>query len=613
MVEFSRSESPAESFKPRIRWAAILMVLVLAILAARLWHLQLIQGDSYVDMSRSNRMKLVRLTPSRGRILDCTGRVLADNSPGFTLGVVRGELVNPQEVIDSCAPIVGMPPERMRRLIDQSRSVARFLTFPLKKNVTLEEVSLIKARASDLKGLTLEVSPRRVHPLGRSLCHVLGTLGEISPEELSRSAQTGYRGGDFIGKSGLEKEYEPYLKGVEGWERIEIDAMGNQLGSRGRKPPEQGADLMLTVDVQFQQFVEQVFVHEAGSVVAVDPDTGRILALVSNPGFDLNLFSPAISQRQWKSLNSDPLNPLENRATRGLYSPASAFKIVISTAALAERVIKPEQTFTCKGELELKGQTFRCWNPYGHGKIALRRAIIESCDIYFYELGLKLGGDSIARYASLFGLGKPSGVGLPEELPGLIPTSAWKLRTHGEPWKDGETVNLSIGQGYLVATPVQIAMMTATAANGGRLLKPAIVQQIRSADGRMVFEHSPVLRWKLPLDDADSSFLREAMLGVVADGRGTGKRCRIPGIKVAGKTGTSQVIRQKQRLAEDAEIPYHERPHAIFVAYVDTMPKKIAVVVVVEHGGSGGKVAAPIARKIICKYYGVPDPGDPED
>ena len=613
MMQFDRTESHREKLKPRIRWAAILMIAVVAILAARLWHLQLIQGEAYVDMSRSNRMKLIRLTPSRGRILDAAGRVLADNSPGFTLGVVRGELSNPQAVIDTCAPIVGVPPERMRRLIDQSRSVARFLTYPIKKNVTLEEVSLIRAQTTDLKGVTLEVSPRRVHPFGQSLCHVLGTLGEISPEELSRSAQIGYRGGDLIGKSGLEKEYEPYLRGVDGWERIEIDAMGNQLGSRGRKPPEQGADLVLTTDVQLQQFVEDVFVHEAGSVVAVDPDTGRILALVSNPGFDLNLFSPAISQRQWKSLNSDPLNPLENRAIRGLYSPGSAFKIVTTSAALAERSIKPDQTFTCKGELELKGQSFRCWNPYGHGKIALRRAIIESCDIYFYELGLKLGGDVIARSASLFGLGKPTGLGLPDELPGLIPTSAWKLRTHAEPWKDGETVNLSIGKGYLVATPVQMAMMTAAIANGGKLLKPAIVQQIRAADGRIVFDHAPVLRWKVPLDDADLTFLRNAMLGVVSEGRGTGKMCRIRGIQVAGKTGTSQVIRQRQKLTDEAEMPYHERPHAIFVAFVDSMPKKIALVVVVEHGGSGGKVAAPIARKIICKYYGVPDPGDPEE
>ena len=318
-----------------------------------------------------------------------------------------------------------------------------------------------------------------------------GTVGEISPEALSKGAGFGYRGGDFVGKSGIEKEYETQLKGEAGWERIEIDAKGRHLGTMSQKAPRPGADVGLTIDANFQRYAEEVFIHRAGSIVAMDPDTGRILAMVSKPGFDLNMFSPSISERQWKILNSDPLHPLENRAIRGLYSPASTFKIVSAAAGLAERVVDPGHKFTCKGELELRGQVFRCWNQYGHGKVDLHRAIVESCDIYFYELGLRLGGDRISRCASLFGLGQPTGIELPQELPGLLPNSAWKLRTYGEPWKDGETVTLAIGQGYLVCTPIQLAVMTSALANGGKLLKPAIVRRVVSSEGRILFDHVP--------------------------------------------------------------------------------------------------------------------------
>jgi len=586
------------------------MIAILAMLAARLWYLQLIQGESYVEMSLTNRVQTLRHPPSRGRILDRNGRVLADNSPSFTLSIIRGELENARELVETCSATLGMPPERLRLAIERSSAIPRYLVYPLKRNLSLEQVSLIRTRIADLRGVVLETKPRRLYPYGSALCHAIGTIGQISQTELAKGAETGYRSGDLVGKTGIEKEYEPYLKGVEGWERIEIDAKGRQLATLAVKSPEQGADVVLTADAELQRYVEEIFIHRAGSVVALDCDTGEILAMVSTPGFDLNLFSPAVSEREWKELSTDPLHPLENRAVRGLYSPASTFKIVTAATALAEGVIKPDHTFTCKGELELRGQRFRCWNHYGHGKIALHRAIVESCDVYFYELGLKLGPDRIAKYAALFGMGKPSGLGLPQELPGLIPTSPWKLRTYGEPWKDGETVNMAIGQGYLVCTPVQLAVMTAAVANGGHVIKPTIVKQIRGHDGRTIFEHAAVDRWTLPLDEKGLAFLRSAMSGVVTERMGTGKRCQIPGLKVAGKTGTSQVIRQKQRVAAETQAPYHERTHAIFVAYVDHMPKKIAVAVVVEHGGGGGQVAAPIARKVISKYYGMPDPGD---
>ncbi len=613
MANLPNKEHFDDYFSPRI-WIAIAFVVVfMALLAAKLWHLQMIQGESYNELSDNNRVRLMRMLSTRGKILDSKGRVLAENTPSFTLSIVPGELDRPQELIQTYAPILGVTQEKMRGIIERSRMIPKFMNYPIKKNISLEEVSLVKARAKGLRGVTLDVRPLRLYPAQDVLCHVIGTVGEISQEELTKTFRVGYRTGDIIGKSGIEKEYESYLKGEEGWEQVEIDAKGRTLSTLSRRPPKNGADVTLTVDSAFQKYVEDVFFHRAGSVVAVDPDTGRVLAMVSKPNFDVNLFSPSITERQWKTLNSDPLHPLENRSIRGLYSPGSTFKIVTAIAGLAENVITPDRKFTCKGQIELGGQTFRCWNPHGHGQVNLHRAFVESCDTYFYELGLKLGADRIGKYAAMFGLGTPTGLGLPQELPGLIPTSAWKLRTYGDSWKDGETLTVAIGQGYLVCTPLQLVMMTAAMANGGKMLKPAIIRQIADAGGAVVFDHSPVIRWEAPLDPKNLSLLNAALTDVVTDNRGTGRRCRIPGINIKAKTGTTQVIRVKQRTKEEDQIPYHERTHAMFVAYVNDRPQKIALAIIVEHGGGGGASAAPLARKIIARYYGVPDPGDSEE
>lgn len=600
-------------FSNRVKIAGVIMIATFTLLSINLWRLQVLRGETYDEKSRSNKVRLIRLAAPRGSILDCNGQVIAENRPGFQFSAVAQELENPAELIERCSSITGIPPEKMRSMLEKSKSLPRFTTYALKKNLSFEQASLLEALTSDLKGVVVEVKPYRSYPLGYTLCHVIGTVGEVSADELINSAKSGYRMGDTVGKSGLEKEYEQYLKGEEGWEHIEIDAKGRQLAEVVRNPPKRGADILLTVDSSFQKYVESIFRHRAGAVVAIDPDTGQILAMVSKPGFDLNLFSPSISDKEWKKLNDDPLHPLENRAIRGLYSPASTFKIVTAAAALSERVIGSERKFLCTGKLDIGGIVFRCWNPYGHGMINLHNAIVESCDVYFYEVGKRLGADRMAKWAALFGLGKPSGIPLPQELPGLVPTNRWKMRTYGEPIKDGETVSIAIGQGFLLATPLQLAVMVGAFANGGRIMRPAIVKQIRSSRGDIIYEHSPVVRWLLPLADDDREMIRAAMMHVVQDRRGTGKKAFIPGLNVKGKTGTTQVISTRDETLSPDQIPYHERTHAIFVACVDDRPQKIALVVVVEHGGGGGSTAAPIARKILCNYYGIKDPGEPKD
>ncbi len=610
MPDLPKKDSGFSYYGPRLKVAGVIMLCVLGILGFKLWSLQVIQGKSYEELSVNNRVRLVRSPPTRGRIYDTKARLLAENVPAFSFSIVPGDIENPYQVVKTCAPLLGLPEERFRATIERSRAVPKFITFPIKKNIPLEELSLLKAKTAELKGTVLEIRSIRNYPAGETLCHTIGNIGEISLDELTKGSRIGYRPGDLVGKSGLEKEYEQYLKGEEGWEQIEIDARGRQLRTVSTRPPKSGADIFLTIDSEFQSYIESIFLHRAGSVAAVDPDTGRLLALVSKPGFDLGMFSPAISERQWRNLNQDFLHPLENRAIRGLYPPGSTFKIVTALAGLCENVIDYDKSCVCKGSLELSNQVFRCWNPSGHGKVSLHKAIIESCDVYFYELGLKLGPEKIAKYAALFGLGSPTGLGLQNELPGLIPTPTWKARNQTDSWKDGETVTISIGQGYMTATPIQLAMMTAAVAGNGTLLRPAVVKQIVSSDGKSLYEHSPVKRWDLNIEPKHLKELQKCLFEVVTDKHGTGERCKIPGINIHAKTGTSQVIRSKHPITEEDRIPYHERTHAMFVAYVNDRPKKIALAVIVEHGGGGGASAAPIARKIIAKYYGVPDPGD---
>ncbi len=545
MPDLPKKDSGFSYYGPRLKVAGVIMLCVLGILGFKLWSLQVIQGKSYEELSVNNRVRLVRSPPTRGRIYDTKARLLAENVPAFSFSIVPGDIENPYQVVKTCAPLLGLPEERFRATIERSRAVPKFITFPIKKNIPLEELSLLKAKTAELKGTVLEIRSIRNYPAGETLCHTIGNIGEISLDELTKGSRIGYRPGDLVGKSGLEKEYEQYLKGEEGWEQIEIDARGRQLRTVSTRPPKSGADIFLTIDSEFQSYIESIFLHRAGSVVAVDPDTGRLLALVSKPGFDLGMFSPAISERQWRNLNQDFLHPLENRAIRGLYPPGSTFKIVTALAGLCENVIDYDKSCVCKGSLELSNQVFRCWNPSGHGKVSLHKAIIES---------------------------------------------AW--RRHSS----------------LVSAVT--AMMTAAVAGNGTLLRPAVVKQIVSSDGKILYEHSPVKRWDLNIEPKHLKELQKCLFEVVTDKHGTGKRCKIPGINIHAKTGTSQVIRSKLPITEEDRIPYHERTHAMFVAYVNDRPKKIALAVIVEHGGGGGASAAPIARKIIAKYYGVPDPGD---
>lgn len=607
MAEYIRSYDTHRNYRLQSLIASIIIVVTFGMLLSRLWRLQLIESEYFTELSYSNRTRLLRLSPPRGSIMDSNGKVLAHNQPTFALSVIPGELKEVEEVVAAGSSILGIAPERMRTLLLNAANSPKYKNYQIKKNLSIEEVSLLKSRIGATKGVVIETRPLREYPYGESLCHVLGTMGEISPEELLRSEKFVYRAGDLVGKTGIEKDYESYLKGEEGWNQIEIDAKGRQLGSTDKIPSKRGADIVLTIDIDLQKYIEEIFIERAGSVVALDPETGRVLALISKPGFDLNLFSPSITERNWRNLNSDPLHPLENRAIRGLYAPGSTFKIVTALAGLSEGLIRPDTHVECKGEIDVSNQIYRCWKHQGHGKVSLHKALVESCDVYFYELGLRLGADRMAKYASLLGFGAATGIELSNELPGLVPNSLWKQRNYGTPIRDGDSVTMSIGQGYLLATPLQMALMMASVANNGKLMKPYFVEKIVNEQGQALFENQPVEKWNLLLNSKYLELVQKSLKDVVEDKSGTGKKSFVPGLRVYAKTGTSQVIREKDRKTELDLIPYHERTHAMFVAYVNDRPKKIALAVVVEHGGGGGAVAAPIAKKILCRYYGIPE------
>ncbi len=607
MPEYIRPYDSAHDFRAQVMIASLIIVITFGALLSKLWKLQLIDSEYFTEMSYSNRTRLIRLPPPRGSITDRNGQILAQNQPNFSLSVIPGELSEYDKVLEVVPSILGITPEKLRTLLLNAASSPKYKHFQIKKNLNMEEVSLLKTRLGDTRGVVIETRPLREYPFGESLCHVIGTMGEISQDDLLKSQKFVYRPGDYVGKTGMEKEYEGYLKGEEGWTQIEIDAKGRQLGSTSKIPPQRGADIALTIDIHLQRYIEEIFIERAGSVVVLDPETGKILALVSKPGFDLNLFSPSISERNWKNLNSDSLHPLENRSIRGLYAPGSTFKMVTALAGLTEGLIRPDTVFECNGELDVSNQTYRCWKQQGHGKVSLHKALVESCDVYFYELGLRLGADRLARYASLFGFGTATGVELSNELPGLVPNSVWKKRNYGAPIKDGDSVTIAIGQGYLLSTPVQMALMTAALASNGTVMKPYLVDRIVSAEGSTIFQNQPVQKWNASINPKYLELIQKSMRDVVEDKSGTGRKSLIPGLHVHAKTGTSQVIREKDRGAEIDQIPYYERTHAMFVAYVNDRPQKIALAVVVEHGGGGGAVAAPIAKKILCKYYGIPE------
>jgi penicillin-binding protein 2 len=469
----------------------------------------------------------------------------------------------------------------------------------------------LEARRIDLPGFIVTPNPVRTYPYGDLMGPVLGYMGSMTMDELTDPLFEGYDPSDYIGRAGIEKAWENRLRGTPGGVQVEVDVVGRKFGELNRWPATPGHNLVLTIDRAVQQAAEAALGEDAGSVVAIEPGTGKILAMVSRPGYDPNMMARGVTSKEWSALVNDPKHPLQNRPVQGTYAPGSTFKIVMALAGLDKGVITPASGVSCGGGYQFGGRRFRCWKSSGHGGVSLESAIAQSCDVYFYKLGNDLGVDAINEYSRRFGLGSPTGVDLPGERSGLIPSTEWKRKGKKEPWYAGETLSVAIGQGSVLATPIQLANMVASVADPqGRVMRPMLVDRIESPDGKSIETVVPMEMGKLGFQLSHLAEVRHGLRQVVA--AGTARSANLTQWKVAGKTGTAQVMGQAAADASSELKAWEKRDNALFVCYAPYDEPKIAVAVIVDHGGHGGSAAAPVAAKVVKAYHDVLYPPPPE-
>jgi penicillin-binding protein 2 len=601
-----RSSGLRSQLRPRFLLCLLTVAALFGTLLIRLAYLQVVEGARYRYLSENNRIRLERLPAPRGMILDRSGVILADVRASFDAHGVPAELPPParrQEVYQQLSQVLDMPMEEIRAVYE-GRGPARWKPRLLKRRLSRAEMAQLEAHRLELPSVLVQANPVRHYPAGSLLGNTLGYVGEISGAELGTVAYAEYEAGDFVGRSGLEMAWEGTLQGQAGGQQVEVDVHGRTLGVLAARPAVPGRNLVLTIDQRLQRAAEQALEGRDGAVVALGVRSGDVLAMVSTPPLDPNPLAEGVSATQWQELTSDPRHPLQNRPLQGVFPPGSTFKIATALAGLAEGTITPKTQVLCTGEYHFAGRGYRCWKKTGHGQVDLERALVESCDVYFYQLGLDTGVDGIHRWASELGLGSPTGIDLPGENSGLLPSKEWKRRARKEPWYAGETLSVAIGQGYVLATPLQLAQMIAAVANPqGLRLRPRIVARIEAGDGTQVEEVPRREAATLPFRATHLELVRRALRGVVAGDHGTGNRAEVEGFSVAGKTGTSQVVRlSRDQKYVAAEIPREQRDHALFVCYAPSDDPEIAVAVVVEHAGHGGSAAAPVAQKVIAAY-----------
>ncbi|MBW1964878.1 MAG: penicillin-binding protein 2 [Deltaproteobacteria bacterium] len=596
-----------EANKRRCDIAILIMFLCLVTFCARLWHLQIVQGEDFRQQSERNRIRSVRLQPPRGKILDRTGRLLAGVKPCFNVCLVKEDVRDMEALLAKLSPLLGETEAEIRTRLGSEQKGPKYVPIVIKRGAEWETLSRIESRLFSLPGVFIEVTPIREYPYGSIAPHLLGYLGEISRKDIEEKRYKGARSGDLVGKYGIEERFENDLAGVKGQRRLEVDAEGRLVRVIDEKPPIPGKDLYLSIDLELQQASEEAMKEYVGALVALDPQTGRILALVSSPAFDPDAFATGIDNKEWEALNDPVSRPLQNKALQGRYAPASTLKIVVAAAALQEGIVTRNTSFECTSRFRLGKSSFRCWDWRGHGQTNLYKALVESCDIYFYQVGLKLKNEKIVKYANAFGLGSKTGIDLPNESPGFIATPDWKLKKYNEPWQEGETLITAIGQGFTLVTPLQMACLTSAVANGGTLYSPVYLEKLTGPDGHIFasFESDP--KGKLPISESNLRIIKRALVGAVNDEKATGNKCKLPDVLVAGKTGTAQVIGQAKR-RQDKKLDWKYRDHAWFVAYAPADKPELAVAVLCEHAGHGGSVAAPIARKVFEKWFQIQSP-----
>jgi penicillin-binding protein 2 len=559
---------------------------LLAILALRLWQIQIVQGEYFLRLSEANGLRITSITAPRGLIVDKTGRLIVANRPAFTVSVLQTELRSPQHEIPIVARLLGMTAAEVTQKLADAQD-RPFAPVRLRRDVSKDIVAAIEESRMDLPGVLVEVEPVRQYIYHDLAGHMLGYVGEVNTRELRTLKLQGYEQGELIGRDGVERMYNQYLRGRNGEIQAEVDALGRPVRTIKTVAAIPGNTVVLGINLDVQQAAEAALGDRLGAVIAMDPRTGLVVAFASHPAFDANLFSAGITAAAWNGLLHDSRQPLINRVSQSVYPTGSVFKIVTASAALELRLVSPTTRFFCPGFYTLGGRVFH--DHEEHGNINFLDAIAQSCNVVFWTVSRPVGPDHLAEYARMYGLGEATGIDLPQESPGVIPDPEWKKRTYGEAWFEGDTLNTAVGQGYVLATPLQVARMIAAVANGGELVTPHVVSEVRTPAGRVITRIAPPPGGRLRLSAQTMAVLQAGLAAVVT--RGTASSIQIPGLAVAGKTGTAEST--------------HGKPYAWFAGYAPAQAPQLVVVAMVENAGYGAEFAAPIVQKVLQVAFGL--------
>jgi len=590
-------------FSRRVAMLAGGKFVLLSALASRLYYLQVVESDKYKTLSDENRINFRLLPPPRGRIIDRNNLVIADNVQNYRVLLVSESTPSVERTLDVLSGIIPITENDRARVLREIRRNKSFVPVTVRENLEWEQVAQIEVNTPDLPGVLIDVGQSRSYPFGEDFAHVLGYVAPVAEGETTGDPLLelpGFR----IGKAGLEKVHDLTLRGTGGNSQVEVNAYGRVIRELSRQEGEPGGEVELSIDRELQRFTAERVAGESASVVVIDIHTGEVLTLVSSPAFDPNRFNHGLTGAEWRELTTDPRAPLADKAIQGQYAPGSTFKMTVALAALERGIITPETEFYCPGHMTLGNARFHCWKKEGHGTMNCRSAIMKSCDVFFYEVAKRVGIERISAMARKLGFGEPLGIDLPGERGGLVPSDEWKRAAIGAPWQKGETVILGIGQGYILTTPLQLAVMASRIANGGVAVTPRLTRAIAGEmidDGESAPETLDLLPQNIQL-------VRDAMTDVVNSPFGTARRSALDldGVMMAGKTGTVQVRRitkaeRETRVLKNEELPWDQRDHALFVAFAPTDKPRIAMSVVVEHGGSGSGAAAPIAKDVMTE------------
>lgn len=604
-VELRNHPVELQKFRLRLAISACFVLILFLILYTRFYYLQVTQQEHYHTLAEANRISISPLVPNRGLIYDRNGKVLAQNYSAYTLEVVPSKIQDLESTLNELAAIIDITPtdrQRFKKLLKESK---RFKSLPIRNRLTDEEIAAFAVNRYRFPGVEIKARVLRQYPEKEIVSHVVGYISRINDQDLELLERNGdlnnYRGSLHIGKIGIEQSYEMQLHGITGFEEVETDATGRSIRVLSRTPPVPGNNLILSLDLGLQEAVEKAFGDHRGALVALDPNNGEVLAFVSKPGYDNNLFIGGIDQENWNLLNNSIDRPLNNRALRGVYPPGSTFKPFMALAALELGKRTPEYSMSDPGYFSLPGveRRYRDWKPGGHGRVDLHKSLVVSCDTYYYSLANDLGIDNIHSFIGQFGLGKRTGIDIEGEVAGLLPSSAWKMNQYKQKWYAGDTISVSIGQGYNLATPLQLAFATMIIANNGKAYLPRLVKQIQNSQTGEIEDIPARLLYDLNLKPKNLDIVKSALVDVTRPGGTAARAGANAAYTFAGKTGTSQVIGIKQgERYNEKSINERHRDHAMFIAYAPAENPKIALAILVENTGTGGSTAAPIARKV---------------